>query len=141
MHHLDGFGEDHDIVWVVDEVTELVLCRVGLFRLGRGRAGVRRGSWFDPVHVDTASVARQIQTYKDEKANELLEQISSEPGRYATKEDLAARDDKLVAMIRPLLEYVSAQRGKSSGYSASWVFVGQAISTFVGLVAVVLVLT
>jgi hypothetical protein len=42
-------------------------------------------------------LAREIQTYKDEKANELREQISSERGLYATKDDLAAAIREVVA--------------------------------------------
>ncbi len=44
-------------------------------------------------------LAREIQTYKDEKANELREQISSERGSYATKADLAAMARELQATI------------------------------------------
>lgn len=60
-------------------------------------------------------LARQIQTYKDEKANELREQISSERGLYATKEDLAALGDKLDLAIRPLAQYISLQQGSHQG--------------------------
>jgi hypothetical protein len=42
-------------------------------------------------------LARQQQTYKDEKANELREQIASERGLYATKEDLNTLEAKLAA--------------------------------------------
>ena len=35
-------------------------------------------------------LAREIQTYKDEKANELREQIGSERGLYASKDDVIA---------------------------------------------------
>jgi hypothetical protein len=42
-------------------------------------------------------LARQQQTYKDEKANELREQIASERGLYATKEDLASLEYKITA--------------------------------------------
>jgi hypothetical protein len=42
-------------------------------------------------------LAREIQTYKDEKANELREQINSERGLYATKDDLAAAIREVVA--------------------------------------------
>jgi hypothetical protein len=42
-------------------------------------------------------LARDQQTYKDEKANELREQIASERGLYATKEDLVALEDKITA--------------------------------------------
>lgn len=43
------------------------------------------------------SLAREIQTYKDEKANELREQINSERGLYATKDDLRAAVEKIEA--------------------------------------------
>jgi len=42
-------------------------------------------------------LAREIQTYKDEKANELREQINSERGLYATKDDLAAAIREVIA--------------------------------------------
>ena len=42
-------------------------------------------------------LARDQQTYKDEKANELREQIASERGLYATKEDLASLEYKITA--------------------------------------------
>jgi hypothetical protein len=42
-------------------------------------------------------LAREIQTYKDEKANELREQINSERGLYATKGDLQAAVEKIEA--------------------------------------------
>jgi hypothetical protein len=45
-------------------------------------------------------LAREIQTYKDEKANELREQISSERGLYATKDDLAGAIEKVQAERR-----------------------------------------
>lgn len=39
-------------------------------------------------------LARQIQIYKDEKANELRAQIESERGNYATRVDLSALAEK-----------------------------------------------
>src|SRR5687768_2356641 len=57
---------------------------------------------------EALSLARQIQTYKDEKANELREQINSERGLYATKGDLSAAIEKVDATIKPVLEYVSS---------------------------------
>jgi hypothetical protein len=56
-------------------------------------------------------LAREIQTYKDEKANELREQISSERGLYASKEDVANLAAKVDALLKPLNDYVSANRG------------------------------
>lgn len=52
-------------------------------------------------------LAREIQTYKDEKANELREQINSERGLYATNKD-----------IDPIKSYVSSQTGRGIGMNA-----------------------
>lgn len=60
-------------------------------------------------------LAREIQTYKDEKANELREQISSERGLYATKNDLSAAIEKVEETIKPIAAFVSAQQGRSAG--------------------------
>jgi len=73
-------------------------------------------------------LAREIQTYKDEKANELREQISSERGLYATKEDVANSAAKLEAMIKPLAEYASSAQGRSSGINAGWVYLMGALA-------------
>jgi hypothetical protein len=57
-------------------------------------------------------LAREIQTYKDEKANLLREQINSERGLYATNKDL-----------EPLKAYVASQTGRGLGINAAagWV--------------------
>jgi vacuolar-type H+-ATPase subunit H len=60
-------------------------------------------------------LAREIQTYKDEKANELREQISSERGHYASKEDVKSLDDKMEIRLAPLIAYVAQQQGRSAG--------------------------
>ena len=49
---------------------------------------------------DALGLAREIQTYKDEKANELREQIGSERGLYVTRPE-----------IKPLADYVTSQSG------------------------------
>ncbi len=53
---------------------------------------------------DALGLAREIQTYKDEKANQLREQINSERVTYATKSDLQGLSDKVEALLRPLLD-------------------------------------
>jgi hypothetical protein len=65
-------------------------------------------------------LAREIQTYKDEKANELREQINSERGLYATKGDLSAIADKFEAQLKPIAEYIAADRGRDRGFASSW---------------------
>lgn len=49
-------------------------------------------------------LAREIQTYKDEKANELREQIGAERGIYVTR-----------AELKPLADYVQSQTGRTAG--------------------------
>lgn len=58
-------------------------------------------------------LAREIQSYKDEKANQLREQISSERGSYATKEDLASALREISASITPLTTYVANMAGQT----------------------------
>jgi hypothetical protein len=62
-------------------------------------------------------LAREIQTYKDEKANELRSQIERERGSYATQTDLKSAVEKVEALIKPLSEFVSSQQGRSTGLS------------------------
>jgi hypothetical protein len=49
-------------------------------------------------------LAREIQTYKDEKANELREQINSERGNYMTRSEM-----------KPFTDYVTSQQGRDKG--------------------------
>jgi len=65
-------------------------------------------------------LAREIQTYKDEKANELREQINSERGLYATKADVAAAVDKIEATLKPVFDYISADRAQRLGIQGGW---------------------
>lgn len=69
---------------------------------------------------DALGLAREIQTYKDEKANELREQINGERGLYATKADLSAVMDKLEAEMKPLFDYVGADRAQRLGVRGGW---------------------
>lgn len=66
-------------------------------------------------------LAREIQTYKDEKANNLRTQIERERGSYATQSDLRSVEDKLVALIKPISEFVNTSAGRSGGLNQGWV--------------------
>ena len=57
------------------------------------------------------NLAREIQQYKDEKANELREQINRERLLYATKEDI----HRLEVALKPLAEFMATQTGQSKG--------------------------
>lgn len=51
-------------------------------------------------------LARDIQIYKDEKANELREQINSERGLYPTR-----------AELKPVFDFVTSSQGRTSGWN------------------------
>jgi hypothetical protein len=95
----------------------------------------------DTVALD---LARRIQEYKDEKANELREQISQERGVYATKDDLANAIREMAAAVKPLADYISAQQGRSGGVSEvrseHRLDIGQALQVLTVVVAVAAVI-
>lgn len=66
---------------------------------------------------------RENQQYKDEKANQLREQIGSERGLYATKQDVVAAVEKVQASITPLVTFVSNAQGRSAGLNSGWVWI------------------
>jgi len=70
---------------------------------------------------------RENQQYKDEKANQLREQIGSERGLYASKTDLVAAMDKIGATLTPVVQYVSTQQGGSKGMRDLWGWVIAAV--------------
>src|SRR5678815_4709291 len=75
-------------------------------------------------------LAREIQTYKDEKANELREQINSERGLYATKGDITSSVEKLEAQLKPLADYVTSQQGGPRALTTG------SIVSMVGIIAI-----
>lgn len=74
----------------------------------------------DEADKTALGLAREIQKYKDEKANELREQINRERNLYVT-------NDKLESTIKPLVDYVSSQQGRSMGLSQGWAILVGAI--------------
>jgi hypothetical protein len=82
------------------------------------------------------SLARDIQIYKDEKANELREQINRERGFYASKNDVTASAEKIEAIIAPLLTYVNQQQGRGGGISMMGAIVVGAFIVLSGISAI-----
>lgn len=83
-------------------------------------------------------LAREIQTYKDEKANELREQINSERGLYASKGDLNAAIEKVDATLKPVLEYVATDRGRGAGGQAIWGYMMVGLAVLIALATLAL---
>jgi len=84
----------------------------------------------DKVALD---LAREIQKYKDEKANELREQINRERGLYASKDDLTAAIREIKAEIKPLSDFVATRQGQSAGFKMTGTMV-VGIATVFGVV-------
>lgn len=71
----------------------------------------------DEADKRALGLSRDAQTYKDEKANELREQIASERGNYATKDDVMAAVQKIEAQIGPVIAFVTRAQGAGTGAS------------------------
>lgn len=82
-------------------------------------------------------LAREIQTYKDEKANELRSQIERERGSYASKDDLKAAVEKLEEALKPIQEFVSVARGSNRGAASVITYIFGAIAAIASIIAVV----
>lgn len=78
-------------------------------------------------------LARDIQTYKDEKANELRSQIERERGTYATHSDLSALSERFDAAHQPVLDYISSQRGVTRGVSGTGYWILAIVAGVVGV--------
>lgn len=80
-------------------------------------------------------LAREIQTYKDEQANRLREQINQERGQYATHADIKAIVEKFEALIAPLAAYVATQSGHTGGLKSGREWIGWVMSLVLGGIA------
>ena len=82
----------------------------------------------DEADKAALALAREIQSYKDEKANQLREQINRERGDYVTQQDLKGAIDKIDATLMPLVKSVTEfHAGQQSGirevrYIWGWIF-------------------
>jgi hypothetical protein len=101
-------------------------------------------------------LAREIQTYKDEKANDLREQISNERGDYLTRTEytvqhkaledtVKALDASIQAQLRPIIEYIAGQQGSQQGSRSAWSSLNGTLTiilTMVGLaIAIIIAVT
>ena len=91
-------------------------------------------------------LAREIQTYKDEKANELRSQIERERGSYVTQDQIRALTREYMAALKPLNEFVAGQQGRQGGQEYQRTSTGElmtrtiaALSLAVAIVGIVLI--
>lgn len=88
----------------------------------------------EEANRDALELARQIQTYKDNAHNDLINQLNRERGEYARKSELVSALEKIEAVIKPLADYITAQQGARKGFDQ-----GRAILASIGGVIVVVV--
>lgn len=84
-------------------------------------------------------LAREIQQYKDEKANDLRSQIERERGTYVTQADLTNAVARLEALIQPAADYAKSQAGRGQGINAAWTILATIV--LIAIAALGLVLT
>lgn len=85
-------------------------------------------------------LAREIQTYKDEQANELRSQIEAERRLYVTKHDLEQAIDRLTVLVQPLVRDYDNRVGKAQAVSMSTKIVVGAITTVGALLGIIVLL-
>ena len=86
---------------------------------------------------DKAEVIRAAnQAYRDEKANELREQINAERGLYVSQADLKGAIDTITATLQPIVEYVAGQQGHRSGSLDQRQLIAWGIAAILGIWAV-----
>ena len=81
-------------------------------------------------------LAREIQTYKDEKANELRSQIERERGTYATHADLKGLSERLDAQLAPLITFVAGQQARGQGAVDTRAIIALVVAVVVALVGI-----
>lgn len=73
----------------------------------------------ETADLTALGLARDIQVYKDEKANELRSQIERERREMVTQSDLKSFEEKYEAAHKPLADFMASQMGRSEGIRLS----------------------
>lgn len=90
----------------------------------------------DEADRKALDLAREYQTYKDERDNRLREQIASERGLYATHNELNGAVEKIEATLAPIAAYVASQQGRSGGFQQGWLILLGSVSLVSTLIAI-----
>jgi len=85
-------------------------------------------------------LAREIQTYKDEKANELREQIGRERGHYLSRDEYlsahSALVEKMESGFKPLNDFMSTQRSRANAFSFGWEKIVSIVAVVAAIIAI-----
>ena len=94
----------------------------------------------ETADLEALHLAREIQTYKDEKANELRAQIESERGNYATREDIASLRDYFDVLHKPVIEFMAAASSANRLKQLTFGQITQILSVMVALGTIVVLI-
>lgn len=90
----------------------------------------------DIADRDALSLAREIQAYKDEKANELREQIYHIQATLATKVELEAAIHTFDVRHQPVLDFIAKHDGRGVGLEKGWILLLSGATFLVALIAI-----
>lgn len=93
----------------------------------------------ETADLTALELARESQVYKDERNDAMREQNLKETGVYATRDDLAEVVTRFDKTIKPVLDYVSAQKGVVTGNQMTMgkIFaIIAAMGTIIGMIVV-----
>ena len=90
--------------------------------------------------AEALRLQRENTITKDVQADKLRDQVGSERGVYATRDDLLAAIEKVMEHVSPVIEYVTAQQGRTGGLHAGWGYLIGAVGLLTSVVFVVIAL-
>lgn len=85
-------------------------------------------------------LARDHQQYRDEKANDLREQINEERLAYVTRPVMEAEIAKLEAELKPIQSYMSGQEGRRAGSANSTALIISMITIAIAVISTLVVI-
>lgn len=83
-------------------------------------------------------LAREIQDYKDQKANGARSMMEAERGNFATRDAVEALSEKFDTAHAPVLAYIASAQGRSAGGNATLYGAAAAIATVVAVASIII---
>lgn len=94
----------------------------------------------ETADANALELASESQTYKEARNDAMREQNLKETGVYATRDDLAEVVSRFDKTIKPILDYVSAQKGVVSGTAMTKGNLYTAIGAAIAIIGVIFLL-
>ena len=131
---------DNNTKWTIDTYAvhnEALREAEAKFQEERDRRYTEVNQAKEAAHDNALRLAREIQIYKDEKANELREQINSERLLYVRKDEITSMQDKYDSVLKPMLEFVAAKQGSEKGVDKTLYYLIALIGIGIGVISMI----